>query len=97
MRDIGVFKPWTPPAASTAVVAAPVVAAPVAPPPAPEPPKPSAPAVGAEQYDKFVAEGPYTQEGRVLLQLIGSKAPDYCLPLLRRTVVGAILEYEWYE
>ncbi|MFI5347841.1 MAG: hypothetical protein ACHQ51_15830, partial [Elusimicrobiota bacterium] len=52
------------------------------------PPKPAA--VGAPEYEKFVAEGPYTKDGRYLLELIGKRAPDYCLPLLRRTVVGAV-------
>jgi len=94
--DIGTLKPWTPPAPSTAPAVAPpepvapvavATAAAIAPPP-PEPPKPAV--IGAADYEKFVAEGPYTKDGKALLALIGKRAPDYCLPLLRRTVVGAV-------
>ncbi|HAZ08366.1 MAG TPA: hypothetical protein DCZ01_07585 [Elusimicrobia bacterium] len=91
--DLGTLKPWTPPAAPAAVKPSTSVAAPAAPAPpapAPETPKPGAPMVSAEQYAQFVAEGPYTKEGKALLQMIGQKAPDFCLPLLRRTVVTAI-------
>lgn len=99
---IGVLKPWTPPAVSTAATAAvssaaavasaeaPVAAPQPPPPPPPEPAKPSLPVVSAEQYDKFVDEGPYTNEGKALLHLLGQKAPGYCLPLLRRTVLSAM-------
>jgi hypothetical protein len=91
--DLGTLKPWTPPAvpkaatASSAPALSPPAAAPAAP-PAPEPPKPAA--VDAAEYEKFVAEGPYTKDGKALLALLGGRAPDFCLPLLRRTVVGAI-------
>lgn len=105
---IGVFKPWTPPASSTApllgrlavslstpaavvAVATVTIEAPaIVPPPPSEPAKPAIPDIGAEQYDKFVAEGPYTNDGKALLKLIGSKAPEHCLPLLRRTVLAAM-------
>ena len=93
--DVGVLKPWTPPAGSTAAavaepVAASTIAAPAAaaPPPPPEPPKPVV--IGAPEYEKFVAAGPYSKDGRALLELIGKRAPEYCLPLLRRTVVRAV-------
>jgi hypothetical protein len=97
--ELGVLKPWTPPEPSTAtvaavqvstpqVVAAPPPPEPVSAPPAPEPPKPAA--IDAAQFDKFVAEGPYSKESRALLELIGKRAPQYCLPLLRRTVVLAV-------
>jgi hypothetical protein len=98
--DAGVLKPWTPPAASTTTEPSPVAAAPAAvvpstapasaptTPAAPEPPKPAV--IGAPEYEKFVAAGPYSKEGREMLELIGKRAPDYCLPLLRRTVVGAV-------
>jgi hypothetical protein len=59
-----------------------------APPPPPEPPKPAT--VGEAEYLKFVAEGPYNKEGKAVLELIVKRAPDFCLPLLRRTVVGAV-------
>lgn len=99
--QVGVFQPWTPPAASTAAVAqtpvaveasTPAVAAATEAPAAatPIPPPPAAVAITAEQYGKFVAEGPYTTEGRALLHLIGQKAPAFCLPLLRRTVLSVM-------
>jgi hypothetical protein len=81
------------PAAAPAAVPAPVPppAAPVAAaPPAPKPAPAPAAGVDAAAYETFVAAGPYTAEGRALLKLIASRAPDYCLPLLRRTVVGAV-------
>jgi hypothetical protein len=96
--ELGVLKPWTPPPASTEPVAAvpppapaPAAVAVATAPAVPAPPAPPKPAViGAPEYEKFVAQGPYTKEGRELLALIGKRAPDYCLPLLRRTVVGAV-------
>ncbi|NNN06394.1 MAG: hypothetical protein HKL90_10880, partial [Elusimicrobia bacterium] len=57
-------------------------------PPPPPPPKPAA--VSAADYDKFVSDGPYSRESKDLLALIAKRAPDFCLPLLRRTVVGAL-------
>ena len=96
--ELGVLRPWTPPPA-TVNVSTPAVAvevsspAPAAVAPLPEPaPQPAAKTIGAEQYDRFVSEGPYSKESKALLQLIGQKAPDYCLPLLRRTVVGAVVQ-----
>jgi hypothetical protein len=98
---LGSFKAWTPPAASTAAatgqakpavavatVTVPAVA--VAPPAPPKPEAPKAVAIGAAEYEAFVAAGPYSKEGKDMLALIGKRAPDFVLPLLRRTVVGAI-------
>lgn len=93
MPDVGILKPWTPPSVSTpsktaaATPAPPAPPAPAAPAPPPKASAPIAPTVEAERYDVFLAEGPYTREGKNLLQLLGRHAPDYCLPLLRRTVV----------
>jgi len=96
------FKAWTPPALSTAAAAraasvstaaaAGVSAAAVAaPPPAPAaPPAPKPVVIGADEYAKFVADGPYTRESKDMLKLIGARAPDFCLALLRRTVVAAV-------
>jgi hypothetical protein len=90
--DLGTLKTWTaPPVSTAAVAAAPAVPAkPVAPPAPPPPPEPPKPAIGEGDYQKFVAAGPYTKDGRALLDLIGKRAPEFCLPLLRRTVVGAV-------
>jgi hypothetical protein len=78
----------TAPVAAVSAATAAVAAAPVAPPPPPEPPKPHV--LDDADYEKFVAEGPYTKDGRALLDLIGKRAPSYCLPLLRRTVVNGV-------
>ncbi|MFI5363346.1 MAG: hypothetical protein ACHQ49_15370, partial [Elusimicrobiota bacterium] len=92
--NLGTLKTWTPPAESTTTAAAlpkpppAAIAPPVAKAPVPEAPK--AAAVGEAEYEKFVAEGPYNKEGKDVLQLIEKRAPDYCLPLLRRTVVVAV-------
>ncbi|MBI4371908.1 MAG: hypothetical protein HY552_06395 [Elusimicrobia bacterium] len=101
---LGTLQPWTPPPAEPAPAAdapaaadlkpaeAPAPAQPPAP-PAPEPPKPLAiPAVGAEEYDAFTATGPHTDQSRELLRMIGQDAPDFCLPLLRRAVVGGVAQ-----
>jgi len=99
---VGQLKPWTPPAPSTttAVAVAASTAAPAAiaassvavaaPPAAPPAPKPVVVVVDADAYAKFVDEGPYSSESKLLLKLIGAKAPSYCLPLLRRTVTTAV-------
>ena len=87
--DLGTLKTWTPPAGSTTTAVAPPKPAPVvAAVPVPEPPK--AAVIGEAEYEKFVAAGPYNKEGKAVLELIEKRAPDYCLPLLRRTVVGAV-------
>ena len=92
--ELGFGKPWTPPVEvvdpprpSTATVA--IASTTVAVPPAAHEPPPPA-VLSAAEYEKFVADGPYSKEGRALLELIGKRAPDFCLPLLRRTVVGLI-------
>ncbi|HXT00277.1 MAG TPA: hypothetical protein VN915_06355 [Elusimicrobiota bacterium] len=95
---LGTLKVWTPPAGAAApprvapkapVVAVAKPAAPVAAaPPPPEPPKIAA--VSEAEYEKFIAEGPYNSGGKAVLELLGKRAPEFCLPLLRRTVVGAI-------
>jgi hypothetical protein len=102
---VGEFKAWTPPTVSTSAAAAaravtvssaaPAAAAPVAkaaPPPLPPPPaKPLYfAAVSADEYQKFVADGPYSTESKEILKLIGQRAPDFCLPLLRRTVGNTV-------
>lgn len=77
--------------ATVAVVTPPVVpaiATTTAITPAPQPPAPAV--LTAADYEEFVANGPYSKEGRALLELIGKRAPDFCLPLLHRTVVGLI-------
>ncbi|HEX4048005.1 MAG TPA: hypothetical protein VH309_09240 [Elusimicrobiota bacterium] len=92
--NLGKAKIWTPPPAYAAAIAAAAKPAPAAPkpaaaaPPPPEPPKPAA--VDEAAYEKFVEEGPYNAAGKAALELIGKRAPDFCLPLLRRTVVGAV-------
>ncbi|MFI5361680.1 MAG: hypothetical protein ACHQ49_06900 [Elusimicrobiota bacterium] len=83
--DAGQLKVWTGPAVSSATLPAPPKPAPAA---APEPPK--AAAVGEAEYAKFVADGPYSKESKAALELIEKRAPDFCLPLLRRAVVGAV-------
>ncbi len=97
-NDLGTLKLWTPPAGSTVTInlapkpAAVAVSTPAAPPvaAAPPPEAPKAAVVGEAEYDKFVAEGPYNAGGKAVLELIGKRAPDFCLPLLRRTVVLAV-------
>ena len=84
-EELGTLKPWTPPAGST-IAAAP----PPAPPATAAATTPQAAAVGEAEYEQFVASGPYTKESKAALELIAKRAPDYCLPLLRRTVVGAM-------
>ena len=96
--DLGTLKVWTPPAGSVAAPAAPkaatvAVSTRAAPAVAAAPLAPAAPkiaAVGEAEYAKFIAEGPYNAGGKAVLELIGKRAPDFCLPLLRRTVVGAV-------
>ena len=104
LADLGTLKPWTPPPVSTTTAVAPpkpalvavstaappVAAAPPPPVAAPAPPEPPKAVIGEPEYAKFVAEGPYNKEGKAILELIEKRAPDYCLPLLRRTVVGAV-------
>jgi hypothetical protein len=102
----GELKAWAPPAISTAaraavalstasvaastaaVASAPIPAPAPAAPPAPPAPKPVA--VGADEYAKFVEDGPYSRESKDLLELIGKRAPEFCLALPRRTVVTAV-------
>jgi hypothetical protein len=92
--NLGSAKAWTPPAAYTAAIAAQqlAVSTHAAPPPvaAPVPEPPKAAVVGEAEYLTFVADGPYNKEGKGVLELIEKRAPDFCLPLLRRTVVGAV-------
>jgi|GEM_PF-1816879 len=99
----GQFKAWTPPVISTAaaaataaavakssaaaVAAAPKPAAPAAPPP---PKIVAVRAVSADEFAKFVEDGPYTRETKDMFKLIGQRAPEFCLPLLRRTVATTV-------
>ncbi len=86
--SLGVLKPWTPPAAPGST---PTVSAIATPPPSTTPPIVSAPPVPAdttqEEFDAFVANGPYSREGLVLLKMLAAKAPEFCRAILRRTVV----------
>ncbi len=95
----GSIKAWTAPARSTAAVhvavssSAAAVAVSSTPAPAAAPPPPPPPAtVTANDYDKFVADGPYSRDAKDLLSLVGKRAPDFCLPLLRRTVVSSMVQ-----
>jgi hypothetical protein len=100
---LGVLLPWTPPAPSTetivsssspvAPVAEMMVATVTVPPipvveAAPQPTPVRILDVSAAEFDKFVDSGPYSKSTKSLLEILGKRAPDFCLPLLRRTVVS---------
>ncbi len=92
--DLGQFKPWIPPGGAPAEIPpapnAPSVsvAAPNTNPIPPEAPKVIQPTDATQiDFDAFIANGPYSREGQLLLKMIAEKAPEFCRAILRRTVV----------
>jgi hypothetical protein len=85
-----------PQSAAAAPVSAPSApAAPDFPPAAPAMPAPAPVAlaatdVNADSFAKFVAEGPYGRDDRALLEFLSRKAPEFCKPLLLRTVARTV-------
>ncbi|MDX6769731.1 MAG: hypothetical protein SF051_09385, partial [Elusimicrobiota bacterium] len=73
----------------------PVAALPDFPPAAPAMPAPppvalAAADVNADAFAKFVASGPYGRDDRALLEFLARKAPEFCRPLLMRTVARTV-------
>ncbi|MEQ1919437.1 MAG: hypothetical protein ABL955_09570, partial [Elusimicrobiota bacterium] len=63
-------------------------AAPVINQPPVEAPRVNQPADATQvDFDAFIANGPYSREGQMLLKMIAEKAPEFCRAILRRTVV----------
>jgi len=88
--ELGTLKPWVPPGgAAPAIPAAPAPVAPAAAiaPVIAAPPVPKSLDATPAEFDAFVANGPYSREGRLLLKMLAEKAPEFCRAILRRTVV----------